>query len=193
MWGGGPSIITQKNMLVRRKLQPHPSHHLIDFAGPIFVLYFSFCLRISGGSKVDNVVERSELTKSGQFRSSDCPVASPFLPIPITKPSLPFNFISYLHHHPPKLPLQFQQIRTREPLCFSASHQIIYYYYHHGITMSLKASNSSENAMLLPVSDPSPPPSRKDQTPDDKLFKGSAMTKRGASAAISYMSCAGKS
>lgn len=181
-------------MLVRRKLQPHPSHHLIDFAGPIFVLYFSFCLRISGGSKVENVVERSELTKSGQVRSSDCPVASPFLPIPITKPSLPFNFISYLHHHPPKLPLQFQQIRTREPLCFCASHQIIYYYYyHHGITMSLKASNSSENAMLLPVSDPSPPPSRKDQTPDDKLFKGSAMTKRGASAAISYMSCAGKS
>lgn len=26
---------------------------------------------------------------------------------------------------------------------------------------------------------------------DDKLFKGSAMTKRGAFAAISYMSCAG--
>ncbi|KAJ1404881.1 Sugar phosphate transporter domain [Sesbania bispinosa] len=54
--------------------------------------------------------------------------------------------------------------------------------------MSLKPSNSSEKPML-PVSDPP-----KDQSggakADDKLFKGSAMTKRGAYAAISYMSCA---
>ena len=57
--------------------------------------------------------------------------------------------------------------------------------------MSLKASDSSEN-LILPVSDPP-----KDQDgerlykADDKLFKGSAMTKRGAYAAICYMSCAG--
>lgn len=37
---------------------------------------------------------------------------------------------------------------------------------------------------MLPLSDPP-----KNQI-DDKLFKGSAMTKRGAYAAISYMSCA---
>ncbi|CAK8570014.1 unnamed protein product [Lathyrus sativus] len=49
--------------------------------------------------------------------------------------------------------------------------------------MSLKPSISSENTML-PLSDPP-----KIQ-PDDKLFKGSAMTKRGAYAAVSYMSCA---
>ncbi|XP_027329400.1 nucleotide-sugar uncharacterized transporter 3-like isoform X2 [Abrus precatorius] len=49
--------------------------------------------------------------------------------------------------------------------------------------MSLKPSNSSENP-ILPMSDP---PHNQD---DDKLFKGSAMTKRGAFAAISYMSCA---
>jgi solute carrier family 35 protein len=48
----------------------------------------------------------------------------------------------------------------------------------------LKASNSSEK-LILPLSDPP-----KNQT-DDKLFKGSAMTKRGAYAAISYMFCAG--
>ncbi|KAA8525477.1 hypothetical protein F0562_007332 [Nyssa sinensis] len=44
------------------------------------------------------------------------------------------------------------------------------------------ASNSSKNNLLLPVSDPS--------RGDEKLFKGSAMTKRGAYAAVSYMSCA---
>ncbi|CAI8605926.1 unnamed protein product [Vicia faba] len=49
--------------------------------------------------------------------------------------------------------------------------------------MSLKPSISSDHTML-PLSDPP-----KNQ-PDDKLFKGSAMTKRGAYAAISYMSCA---
>ncbi|KAK9279623.1 hypothetical protein L1049_013302 [Liquidambar formosana] len=43
------------------------------------------------------------------------------------------------------------------------------------------ASSSSKN-LVLPVSDPS--------RGDEKLFKGSAMTKRGAYAAISYMSCA---
>ncbi|KAK7311062.1 hypothetical protein RJT34_08951 [Clitoria ternatea] len=47
--------------------------------------------------------------------------------------------------------------------------------------MSLKPSNSSE-VPILPVSDP--------PHDDDKLFKGSAMTKRSAFAAISYMSCA---
>ncbi|KAG4931291.1 hypothetical protein JHK85_048882 [Glycine max] len=50
--------------------------------------------------------------------------------------------------------------------------------------MSLKPSNSSEN-LMLPVSDPP-----KSHDADDKLFKGSAMTKRGAFAAVSYMSCA---
>ncbi|XP_058728610.1 UDP-N-acetylglucosamine transporter UGNT1 [Vicia villosa] len=50
--------------------------------------------------------------------------------------------------------------------------------------MSLKPSISSDNTKL-PLSDPP-----KDQPDDDKLFKGSAMTKRGAYAAISYMSCA---
>ncbi|KAL2928209.1 Nucleotide-sugar uncharacterized transporter 3 [Bienertia sinuspersici] len=42
-------------------------------------------------------------------------------------------------------------------------------------------SNSEKNN-LLPVTDPS--------KSDDKVFRGSAMTKRGAYAAISYMSCA---
>ncbi|KAL5127529.1 Nucleotide-sugar uncharacterized transporter 3 [Glycine soja] len=51
--------------------------------------------------------------------------------------------------------------------------------------MSLRLSNSSEN-LMLPVSDPP-----KTQDADNKLFKGSAMTKRGAFAAVSYMSCAG--
>ncbi|XP_028792793.1 UDP-N-acetylglucosamine transporter UGNT1 [Neltuma alba] len=56
--------------------------------------------------------------------------------------------------------------------------------------MSLKPSDSTEN-MALPVTDPA-----KDQDGgkvfkgDEKLFNGSAMTKRGAYAAISYMSCA---
>ena len=53
--------------------------------------------------------------------------------------------------------------------------------------MSLKPSNSSENPML-PVSDPG----RGHEGGADKLFKGSAMTKRGAHAAVSYMSCAGR-
>ncbi|XAR70982.1 hypothetical protein NMG60_11028042 [Bertholletia excelsa] len=44
------------------------------------------------------------------------------------------------------------------------------------------ASNSVRNNMVLPVSDP--------ERGDEKLFKGSGMTKRGAYAAISYMSCA---
>ncbi|CAJ1972075.1 unnamed protein product [Sphenostylis stenocarpa] len=52
--------------------------------------------------------------------------------------------------------------------------------------MSLKSSNSSQN-LMLPVSDP---PNHQDGYADDKLFKGSAMTKRGAFAAVSYMSCA---
>ncbi|XP_057424113.1 UDP-N-acetylglucosamine transporter UGNT1 [Lotus japonicus] len=58
--------------------------------------------------------------------------------------------------------------------------------------MSLKPSSNSSENLMLPVSDPP-----RDQTgggaapkADDKLFKGSAMTKRGAYAAISYMSCA---
>ncbi|KAJ4849992.1 UDP-N-acetylglucosamine transporter ugnt1 [Turnera subulata] len=60
--------------------------------------------------------------------------------------------------------------------------------------MSPMASNSSSNS-LLPVS-VSPDGDEKEKErlikggPDDKLFKGSAMTKRGAYAAISYMSCA---
>ncbi|XP_057721692.1 UDP-N-acetylglucosamine transporter UGNT1 [Arachis stenosperma] len=51
--------------------------------------------------------------------------------------------------------------------------------------MSLKVSNSSENNPMLPVSDPG-----RTHDDGDKLFKGSAMTKRGAYAAVSYMSCA---
>ncbi|WVY89547.1 hypothetical protein V8G54_035061, partial [Vigna mungo] len=53
-------------------------------------------------------------------------------------------------------------------------------------SMSLKPSISSQN-LMLPVSDP---PSNQDDYADDKLFRGSAMTKRGAFAAVSYMSCA---
>nr|KYP52532.1 UDP-N-acetylglucosamine/UDP-glucose/GDP-mannose transporter [Cajanus cajan] len=53
--------------------------------------------------------------------------------------------------------------------------------------MSLKGSISSEN-LVLPVSDP--PKGQDPYAPDDKLFKGSAFTKRGAFAALSYMSCA---
>ncbi|XP_077237932.1 UDP-N-acetylglucosamine transporter UGNT1-like [Tasmannia lanceolata] len=45
----------------------------------------------------------------------------------------------------------------------------------------MSSSISSKN-MLLPISDPS--------RADESLFKGSAMTKRGAYAAISYMACA---
>ncbi|KAL5975772.1 hypothetical protein ACLOJK_020099 [Asimina triloba] len=44
---------------------------------------------------------------------------------------------------------------------------------------------SSKKEILLPVSDP---PSR--AAGDESIFKGAAMTKRGAYAAISYMSCA---
>ncbi|KAI9112327.1 hypothetical protein K1719_016850 [Acacia pycnantha] len=49
--------------------------------------------------------------------------------------------------------------------------------------MSMKPSDSTEN-MALPVTDPP-----RDQD-GGKLFNGSAMTKRGGYAAISYMSCA---
>ncbi|XP_073223229.1 UDP-N-acetylglucosamine transporter UGNT1-like [Cicer arietinum] len=56
--------------------------------------------------------------------------------------------------------------------------------------MSLKASYSSEN-LILPVSDP---PNDEDRErllkSDDTILRGSSMTKRGAFAAISYMSCA---
>ena len=45
------------------------------------------------------------------------------------------------------------------------------------------ASSNSSKSPMLPISDP--------PRPDDKVFKGSAMSKRGAYAAISYMSCAG--
>lgn len=52
------------------------------------------------------------------------------------------------------------------------------------------ASSSAKNSPLLPMTTApaadSPPPRT-----EEKLFKGSAMTKRGAYAAISYMSCAG--
>ncbi|KAJ9702590.1 hypothetical protein PVL29_004367 [Vitis rotundifolia] len=44
------------------------------------------------------------------------------------------------------------------------------------------ASSNSSNSPMLPISDP--------PRHDDKVFKGSAMSKRGAYAAISYMSCA---
>lgn len=44
------------------------------------------------------------------------------------------------------------------------------------------ASSNSSKSPMLPISDP--------PRPDDKVFKGSAMSKRGAYAAISYMSCA---
>ncbi|KAI4337311.1 hypothetical protein L6164_015744 [Bauhinia variegata] len=56
--------------------------------------------------------------------------------------------------------------------------------------MSLKLSGSSEN-LILPVSDtPKDLDGERHYKDDEKLFKGSAMTKRGAYAAISYMSCA---
>lgn len=45
------------------------------------------------------------------------------------------------------------------------------------------------NKMELPVSDPSR--GGGGGGGDERLFKGSGMTKRGAYAAISYMSCAG--
>ncbi|KAF4355789.1 hypothetical protein F8388_011970 [Cannabis sativa] len=56
--------------------------------------------------------------------------------------------------------------------------------------MSLKGSISEKN-LMLPISDP---PRDEDRErllrADDKLFRGSSMTRRGAYAAISYMSCA---
>ncbi|KAI4316336.1 hypothetical protein L6164_024324 [Bauhinia variegata] len=56
--------------------------------------------------------------------------------------------------------------------------------------MSLKPSDSSEN-LILPVSDPPKDlDGERHHKADEKLFKGSAMTKRGANAAISYMTCA---
>lgn len=58
--------------------------------------------------------------------------------------------------------------------------------------MSLKASSSGKN-LVLPISDPPRDEDRERLLPrdgEDKLFRGSAMTKRGAYAAISYMSCA---
>lgn len=60
--------------------------------------------------------------------------------------------------------------------------------------MSLKASNSGKN-LILPVSDSPRDLERERLVGDDndeKLFRGSAMTRRGAYAAISYMACAGK-
>lgn len=45
-------------------------------------------------------------------------------------------------------------------------------------------------SVLLPVSDP-PPPSLRDVDDSAPVFRGSAMTRRGAFSAISYMSCAG--
>ncbi|KAJ4707875.1 UDP-sugar transporter like [Melia azedarach] len=52
------------------------------------------------------------------------------------------------------------------------------------------ASNSSKNP-ILPVSDP-PRDEEKERLlkGEEKIFKGAAMTKRGANAAISYMACA---
>lgn len=57
--------------------------------------------------------------------------------------------------------------------------------------MSLKASSSEKN-LMLPVSDPPHGSEEKERLirGDEKLFRGSAMTKRGAYAALSYMSCA---
>lgn len=62
------------------------------------------------------------------------------------------------------------------------------------LEMSLKASNSGKN-LILPVSDSPRDLERERLVGDDndeKLFRGSAMTRRGAYAAISYMACAGK-
>ncbi|PON81411.1 Ubiquitin-related domain containing protein [Trema orientale] len=56
--------------------------------------------------------------------------------------------------------------------------------------MSLKGSSSGKN-LMLPISDPPREEERERLVRgEDKLFKGSSMTKRGAYAAISYMSCA---
>lgn len=48
----------------------------------------------------------------------------------------------------------------------------------------------NQKSVLLPVSDPPSP--RAISGGDAPLFKGSGMTQRGAYAAVSYMSCAGK-
>ena len=58
--------------------------------------------------------------------------------------------------------------------------------------MSLKPSNSEKN-LMLPVSDPPHGTEEKERLirGDEKLFRGSSMTKRGAYAALSYMACAG--
>ncbi|XP_061341004.1 UDP-N-acetylglucosamine transporter UGNT1-like isoform X2 [Gastrolobium bilobum] len=56
--------------------------------------------------------------------------------------------------------------------------------------MSLKASYSSDS-LILPVSDPPNEEDRERLLKDnDKIFRASAITKRGAYAAIAYMSCA---
>ena len=47
----------------------------------------------------------------------------------------------------------------------------------------------SSDRMSLPVSDP--PPQQKGGGDEQRLFKGSTMTSRGAYDAVSYMSCAG--
>lgn len=60
--------------------------------------------------------------------------------------------------------------------------------------MSMMATNSFRNP-ILPISDP--PVDNEEEKErllkrgDEMVFKGSSMTKRGAYAAISYMSCAG--
>nr|GEV35706.1 nucleotide-sugar uncharacterized transporter 3 [Tanacetum cinerariifolium] len=50
---------------------------------------------------------------------------------------------------------------------------------------SSSSSSSSSDRMSLPLSDPSP-----QRGGEQRLFKGSTMTSRGAYAALSYMSCA---
>lgn len=61
-------------------------------------------------------------------------------------------------------------------------------------TERLEMSGSVKNT-ILPVSDPPRDQERERLIgvgDDEKLFRGSAMTRRGAYAAISYMACAGK-
>lgn len=62
-----------------------------------------------------------------------------------------------------------------------------------GESLPLSTLNSMRTNPVLPVSDP-PLAGENDSDGkgvDDRLFKGSAMTKRGAYAALSYMACAG--
>lgn len=47
-------------------------------------------------------------------------------------------------------------------------------------------ATNAKSSSILPMASADPPP-----RVEEKLFKGSAMTKRGAYAAISYMTCAG--